>query len=293
MITRKHDKITIFLYLTPSIIVFALFTYYVLGYTFYLSATSWNFITPVKRFIGLTNYSRIFQDPAFWNVLKNTFVFSIGNVVISMIMGLGLALLLKTPFFGRGFFRTLFYFPNVTTASAVAILWIWIFDPSFGLINYLLSLVGINGPRWLMDPKWAMPAVITLAVWRAMGYNMVIYISGLTSISKELYEAAKIDGASAWQQTRFITIPLLSPSTLFLLMTNFIGALQVFDVIQVMTNGGPVGATSVMNLHIYAKAFNEFRAGYASALSIVLFLIILTITILQNYAAKRWVHYGD
>ena len=288
---QSSDLTTIIFFLLPSMLSFGIFVYYVFGYSFFLSATSWNFITPEKKFIGFLNYNKIISDPIFWKVLKNTFLFAIGNVIFSIFFGLIIALQLSKNLFGRSIFRTVFYFPNVTTTSAIAILWIWIFDPSFGLINFLLSLIGIEGPSWLMSPTWAMPTVISLSVWRAIGYNMVIFIGGLSAIPGVLYEAAEIDGASKFQKFLHVTLPQLSPTTFFLVVTSVIGSLQVFDAVIVMTQGGPVSSTKVMNLLIYSKAFVEFKAGYASALSVVFFLIILCLTIFQNIASKKWVHY--
>jgi multiple sugar transport system permease protein len=181
--------------------------------------------------------------------------------------------------------------PYVTTVAAISLLWVWIFDPTHGLMNYLLSLVGIDGPRWLSTTTWAMPALIIMRVWRVMGYNMVIFLAGLTSISQEFYDAATVDGAGRWHTFRHITLPLLSPTTFFLLVTSLIGALQVFDSVAVMTQGQPAGATRVFNFYIYQRAFVMMRAGYASTIAMVLFAIIISLTILQLRLSQRWVHY--
>lgn len=289
---RQKDLATAFLFLAPSLVIFVLFVYYPLVYNFYLSTTSWNFISPSKLFIGLDNYVRILGDARFWQVVKNTFYYAAGHVGLSMVLGLGLALLLKEKIFGRNLFRTLFFFPNITTTSAVALLWVWIFDPRFGLLNYVLSLGGIEGPHWLLDPIWAMPAVIIFSTWRSVGYVMLIYLGGLLSIPTDLYEASAIDGANRWQSFFKITLPLLSPTTFFLLVTSTIASLQVFDAIAVMTDGGPAGKTKVLNFMIWEKAFVEFKAGYASAVAVLLFLMILGLTFLQNTLSKRWVFYA-
>ena len=170
-------------------------------------------------------------------------------------------------------------------------LWIWIFDPSYGLVNYALGLVGIDGPRWLTSTTWAMPALIIMNVWKTSGYAMVIFLAGLTAIPRELHEAAEIDGANRWQAFWKITLPLLSPTTFFVVVTSLLNAFQVFDQVAVMTLGGPVDATKVFNYYIFEQAFINFKAGYASAVSIVFFLILLVMTIFQLWFSKRWVHY--
>ncbi len=288
----RHDIRTAVLFLAPTLLVFIIFKYYVLGYNFYLSFTSWNFFSPVKRFIGFRNYVNILNSKFFWDTLANTMIYTIGSTVISVILGFIFAVLLFRKSSGAGsFFKTIFFIPNITTASAMAILWIWIFDPEFGLSGQLFSLLGTDSPNWLMEPNLAMMIIISLSVWRSAGYVMLIYISGLTSIPAELYNAAKVDGATGFQQLRFITFPLLSPTTLFLLMTSVISAMQVFDIVAVMTGGGPFGSTTVLNLYIYQKAFGESKAGYAAALSILLFLLILSFTIVQKKLSERWVKY--
>jgi ABC-type sugar transport system permease subunit len=288
---RRADLLTAALFLAPSLLVFGVFTYYALGFNFYLSAVNWNFISPTRTFVGLQNYQQMFNDTRFWTVFKNTFYYAGASVTLGMLFGLGLALLLNQKIKGRGFFRTLIFTPYVTTIAAIALLWVWIFDPGYGLFNYALGLIGIEGPRWLTDPKWAMPALIIMNVWRTMGYDMVIFLAGLSAIPSDLYEAADIDGAGRYAKFRHITLPLLSPTTFFIMVTSLIGALQVFDQVAVMTAGGPVDATKVFNYYIYEQAFAYFRAGYGAAVAVVLFLIILALTAGQFFVSNRWVHY--
>lgn len=287
----ENDLKVAFVFLAPSLAVFTVFVYYPLIYNFYLSTTSWNFLSPTKPDVGLRNYADMFSDSRFWEIARNTVGFAVGHVGLSLVIGLGLALLLHQQIKGRAIFRMLFFFPNVTTTSAVALLWVWIYDPRFGPINYALSLLGIRGPNWLLDSRWALWAVIIFSTWRSVGYVMLIYLGGLVNISQDYYEAGQIDGANRWQSFRKITLPLLSPTTFFLLVTSFIGSLQVFDEIAVITRGGPAGSTKVFNYQIWQKAFGEFDAGYASAMAVVLFLAILLLTVLQNVFSKRWVHY--
>lgn len=288
---RREDLLFAVLFLLPSLLLFGTFVYYALGFNVYLSFTSWNFIAPVKTWVGFDNYARLLTSARFWKVFTNTFYFALGTVTLSMLGGLVLALLLNRKVRGRAVFRTLIFSPYVTTTAAVALLWVWIFDPNYGLINWLLSWVGIAGPRWLTSTEWAMPAIILMSAWRTMGYSMVIFLAGLTAIPRDLYEAASIDGAGGWAALRYITIPLLSPTTFFLMVTSLIGALQEFDSVAVMTAGGPVDATKVFNYFIFEQAFVVFRAGYAAAVATSLFLVILVLTIVQLRLSRRWVHY--
>lgn len=288
---KRVDLITALLFLFPSLAIFGVFTYYALGFNVFLSFTSWNFLSKTKNLIGLTNYTRMFSDDRFWQILGNTTYYAVGTVISSLVLGLIFALLLNQKIPARGFFRTLIFSPYITTTAAVAVLWIWIFDPNYGLINYGLQLIGLSGPRWLTDTMWAMPALLIMNTWRTSGYTMVIFLAGLTGIPREYYEAAEIDGAGRIQKFFNITLPLLSPTTFFLVVTSLLSAFQVFDQVAVMTQGGPVTATKVINYAIYTEAFVSFRAGYAAAIATVLFIILLILTIIQLRLSRRWVHY--
>ena len=280
---RRREALVAFAFLAPSFLVFALFKYYPLVYNFYLSLTSWNFFTPAKKFIGLANYRAIFASAQFWQVIGQTLFYTVWSTLLSLLFGFALAAAL---FRRRGLLgtalKTLFFIPNITTASAVALLWIWIFDPEGGLAGQIFGLFGGKSPTWLLTPEYAMWIVISLSVWRSLGYVMLIYHSGMSGISGEIYDAASIDGANSRQQLFRITVPLLKPTSFFLLLTSFISAMQVFDIVSVMTGGGPYGTTMVMNLYIYQMAFVRSKAGYASALSTILFLLVLSITIFQK-----------
>jgi ABC-type sugar transport system permease subunit len=287
----RTDLIAAVLFLLPSLVVFGVFVYYALGFNLYLSLTSWNFLSETKDFIGLNNYRDMFADSRFWQVAYNTTYFAVATVGFSMALGLLLAVLLNQAIPLRGIFRTAIFSPYITTTAAVALLWVWIFEPSYGLVNYALSLVGIDGPHWLTSTTWAMPALIIMTVWRSTGYVMAIFLAGLTNIPRELYEAAEIDGAGRLTSFVKITLPLLSPTTFFITVTSLISAFQVFDQVAVMTLGEPANATMVFNYYIYQQAFLVFRAGYASAVSTVLFVVLLILTILQLRLSRRWVHY--
>jgi len=286
---EKREALTAAAFLAPSFLVFALFKYYPLLYNVFLSLTSWNFYSPAKKFIGLANYKAILVSPQFWQVLRQTLFFTVWSSVISLTLGflLAAALLKRRGAVGTAL-KTLFFIPNITTASAVALLWIWIFDPDAGLAGQIFALLGRESPRWLRTPEYAMWIVISLSVWRSLGYVMLIYHSGMSGISGEIYDAASIDGASARQQLFKITLPLLRPTTFFLVVTSFISAMQVFDIVSVMTGGGPYGTTLVMNLYIYQTAFVKAKAGYASALSALLFVMVLVVTVAQRKMSARW-----
>lgn len=284
---RKSDLATAFFFLLPAFAVFFIFKYFPLLDTFRISFTSWNFFSDA-RYVGLANYEKILSNKIFLKVLGNTFFYTFWSTGLSLLLGLLLALcLFKSNRAGGQALKTLLFIPNITTASAVAILWIWIFNSSNGLMEIVYSLFGAQSPAWLLDKNLAIWTVITLGVWRSMGYVMTIYMSGLSQIDGAVYEAARIDGASEMQQAWYITFPLLIPTTLFLLTTTLISSMQVFDVVQVMTEGGPSNATNVMNLYIYQEAFVRSRAGSAAALSIILFVLLLILTIVQRMLTKE------
>jgi multiple sugar transport system permease protein len=209
-----------------------------------------------------------------------------------MVASLGLALLLNQPLKGRNFFRTTFFFPYVASLVAVAVVWNMLFHPAVGPVNQLLITLGVeNPPRWTASVDWAMPTVILASIWKGMGYYMIIYLAALQGIPSTLYEAAEIDGANAWQKFRYVTLPMLTPATFFVSIMLTIASFKVFDLILVMTGGGPGRATNVLVIHTYNTAFKEFRFGYSSAIAMVLFVIVLVITIVQFRMEKRWVTY--
>lgn len=285
---NKKEVFTAFLFLLPAMVIFIVFKYIPLIDNIKISFTNWNLFSEKKNFVGLQNYKAIFSSSLFWKILGNTIFYTVFSTLISIVLGLLVAIaLFGRPSKARSFLKTLFFVPNVTTASAVAILWMWIFDPDFGLSGQLFSLFGKESPRWLMNPDYAMWVIISLSVWRSMGYVMLIYSSGLAGIGSDIYEAATIDGASSWQKMSRITLPLLKPTTYFLILTSFIQAMQVFDIVSVMTGGGPYDSTNVLNLYIYQMAFRRSKAGYASALSVVLFVLLLICTIIQQVLSNR------
>ncbi|HWG86046.1 MAG TPA: sugar ABC transporter permease, partial [Deinococcales bacterium] len=252
-----------------------------------LSFTSWDLLTP-PRFTGLENFASLLRDPEFWAAFGHTLAFIAGYVPIVLVTGLLVAVALNARLPGKSLWRTLYFLPVVTSWVAVALVWRWLLNPSFGLVNNFLSLFGISGPAWLFDVQWAMPAVILTSVWKDTGFVMTILLAGLQGIPSEYYEAAAIDGATGTQRLLRITLPLLAPSLFFALTISLINSFQVFDQVYVMTNGGPAGATTVLIERIVKNAFSYSRMGYAAAMSWVLFLVVFLVTFLTARARRRW-----
>lgn len=258
----------------------------------YASFTRWDGLNP-PEFVGLRNFRQLLTDDPFFRVtVKNTFYFVAGHIPLTILSALGLAMLCNRKMRGITFFRTAYFIPAVSNVVAVSVVWFWFYQPRYGVLNGLLSIFGVDGPAWLSDTQWAMPAVILVSVWQGVGYPMVILLAGLQSIPEILYDAAKVDGATAGQRFRQITIPLLTPSLFFLLITQFISSFQVFGIIFVMTQGGPANATSVYIYYLYQNAFAFGKMGYASAMAWSLFAMIALVTFLQWKLQKRWVFYG-
>ncbi|HLU36132.1 MAG TPA: sugar ABC transporter permease [Thermomicrobiales bacterium] len=281
-----------YLFLLPNMIGFLIFTALAVVASAGISLTSWDLLSD-PEFVGLDNYVRLFtNDPLFRTVLWNTFYFTIVSVPGSTIIALALALVLNSGLRGIPLFRTAYFLPVITATVVVALIWRWFYNPDFGILNYLLWEMGVEQPpNWLSSRTWAMPAVIILSIWKQVGYSMVIFLAGLQAIPAQLYEAASIDGAGPWQRFKGITLPLLTPTTFFVLVISFIGSLQVFDAVLVLTDGGPANSTRTMVYHIWEEAFVFLRMGYAAAVAWVLFFIVFLITLIQWKLQKRWVHY--
>lgn len=255
-----------------------------------LSFADWPLPRP-PSFVGLDHFRTLLADPLFGRTLFNTAYYALGTVPPGIALGLGLALLLHRRRRGVTLFRTLFFLPTVVSGVATILLWGWVFNPRYGIANALLAAVGIRGPAWLQDEAWAMPALILMSLWN-VGANLIIYLAALQGVPQDLHEAAALDGAGRWARFRHITWPLISPVTFFLLVVNLIGSFQVFTPTYILTRGGPNNATMTLPLYIYFNAFVWGRLGYASALALVLFALILALTLLQFRLAERWVFYA-
>jgi len=279
-------------FVAPNLFLFAVFSYWPLIQNAYLSFVEWDFISPDKLWVGLDNWQRILTEPQFWTIAKTTFVFTTVSVGSLLGLGLALAMLLNQPLRGRNGARTALFAPTILSGSAIAIVWIFMFDPSWGIIRVLLGAVGIPSPRWLTDINWALPAIMIVYVWKNLGYTVVIFLAGLQSIPKELHDAARVDGAGPWQRFRNVTLPGLGPISFFLLVTDILASFQAFDIIKVMTGGGPVIATTTFIYQMYQEGFVAYHAGSAAVYSLVLFFLMLAVTTFQLRFVQRRVAYS-
>jgi multiple sugar transport system permease protein len=277
-------------FLTPSLTGLLMFTILPILASLGLTFTKWDLITP-PQFTGFSNFVLLVGDAKFLRALGHTLQFIVGYIPLVMVTALLAALLLDQKLIGRRLLRTAFFIPVVSAWVAVALLWMWIFNPKFGLLNYLLALIGITGPAWLYDPAWAMPAIILTSVWKDTGFFMIMFLAGLQNIPEIYYEAAKIDGAGSIGRFFRITLPLLTPTVFFATIIALINSFQVFDQVWIMTQGGPAGSTSVVVEQIVRNAFNYSRMGYAATISWALFLLVFIATLVQMWLQKRWVNY--
>ncbi len=286
---RRQEEVAGFLFILPNFIGFLVFLVFPILSAVYLTFTDWD-LGAAPVFNGLENFRAMINDDIFRKAFGNTFYYTFVAVPTGVFLAFCLALGVNRPMRGVFAFRLIYFLPHVTLTVAAAIVWAWIYHPEFGLINYLLGLMNIQGPNWLFNSKSAMPALIIMSNWKGIGYAMLIFLAGLQGIPQELYEAAIMDGANGWYRLLKITIPMLSPTTFFVLTTSFIGAFQGFDQFYIMTQGGPSFATTTLVLHIFNNGFSYFKMGYASAMAFVLFLCILLITLVQWTSARTWVH---
>jgi multiple sugar transport system permease protein len=283
-------SLTGYAFIAPWLVGFLAFTAYPFLSSAYLSFTRYDIVTkPV--WVGSANYHTLLTgDPLFWKSLGVTFEFALVAVPLGVIFGVVLALLLNLDLRGMGVYRTIFFLPSILPTVATSVVFLWLFNPEIGLINRLLRTVGLTGPAWLQSPQWALPSLVLLSLW-AVGGSMVIYLAGLKDIPAHLYEAAAIDGASAWQRLRHVTLPMLSPVIFFNLVMGLIGVFQYFTEAYIMTQGGPEDSTHFYALYLFERAWRYLDMGLASAMAWVLFLVIMAVTGLLFLTQKRWVHY--
>ncbi len=266
------------IFLTPGLLYFCVFLILPLLASFYISFTDWDVLTPPK-WIGLANYAELLRNPTIQRSIFNTLYYAVVTIPVTIALGLAIALALNRAFWGRAFFRAIYYLPVVISAAATAFLWIWIFQSQVGLLNHLLKSVGLPTQNWLVSPLFAMPVIMWTGVWQSLGWSVVVFLAGLQGIPEMYYEAAKIDGANPRQLFRHITWPLLAPTTLFVFVIMIIGSLQVFGTVLIMTDGGPLNSTTVIVHQVYINAFQYLRMGFGSALGIILFLFILALAL--------------
>ena len=287
---RQREAFFGLLFVLPWIIGFVVFTAGPMLASLVLSFTDWSiFGTP--HWVGLSNYQTLVGDHFFWTALRVTVVFTVISVPLDIIGSLALALLLDRPFRGRGLVRALFYLPELVPGVATAILWLWVYNTHFGILNYLLSLVGLSAVPWLENPGWVIPSFIILSLWTIGGSRMIIFLAGLQGIPRDLHDAAQLDGANWLSRFWHVTVPMLSPVIFFNLLLTTIGAFQVFTSAYVMTGGGPASSSLFYVLYLYQNAFQYMKMGYAAALAWVLFAILFAFTALQFRVMRNWVYY--
>jgi multiple sugar transport system permease protein len=290
MTPSRREALWAYGFVSPWIVGFLIFTIGPMIVSFFLAFTKYNVISPA-RWVGLSNYVKILtRDPLYWQSLKVTFIYAAMSLAPGLLLGLGLAMLLNAEVPGLSIWRTIYYLPSIISGVAVAILWGFVFNPRFGVLNWMLSLMGMKGPGWLASTKWALPALAVMSLW-GVGGGMILYLAGLQGIPTTLYDAAKVDGANAWHRFWHVTLPMISPVIFYNLVMGTIGTFQYFTSVYVLTDGGPVNATLFYNLYLYKNAFQYNQMGYASGLAWILFVIVLLFTLLIFRSSAAWVYY--
>jgi multiple sugar transport system permease protein len=288
---RRREELNGWLFISPIVLGILIFQLYPTLFSFYISFTQWDLISPPK-WIGEANYVDLFTtDRFFVKTLSNTATYAFWTVIAGLALGLVFAVLLNQEIRGKYLYRAIYFVPVVAPTVAVALLWQFLYDTNFGVLNGMLRMIGIQGPNWLGNTTWAMRSIIFEAIWASLGFNILVFLAGLQGISQEYYEAAEIDGANGLQKFFFITMPLLSPTTFFLVVTGVIGSFQVFDIPFVMTAGGPANATQMVIMYLYYNAFTVQRMGLASAVAFIVFIVIIFLTFLNFRLSNRWVFY--
>ncbi|QXT62666.1 carbohydrate ABC transporter permease [Tessaracoccus palaemonis] len=284
---RGKESATALVMFLPAAVLILTFLIIPIILTFILAFTNTRLISPEPgRFIGLENFSNLFTDDTFWASLRNTIIFTVVIVPVQSAIALGVALLVNTRTRGTTFFRTVYFLPVVTSIVVVSMLWMFMYQKD-GLINTMLARIGIAGPDWLGDPNWSLFAIIVMSIWQAMGFHMIIWLSGLQTIPAELYEAASLDGATRWQQFVHVTWPGLRPTAIFILITITIAAFGLFSQVNIMTQGGPLGSTTTLVFMAVRSGFERQQTGYASAISLVFFVLVLIVTVIQMLLTRE------
>jgi len=285
----RNRKMWAYLFILPQVIGLIVFHVLPVFWAGYISFTDFDGFGR-NDFIGFSNYSSLFKDEELWISLRNTAYYALLTVAIGITAALLIALALNT-IKGKSVYRVFYFMPVITSTISMGVIWVWMLNGELGIVNYVLSAIGVEGPNWLMDERWVIPSIALVGIWAALGKDMIIFLAGLQGISKSYYEAAEIDGASGVRQFWHITLPLLSPTTLFVTILALIHSIQVFDQPYVMTGGGPGKSSYTLVYLIYNQAFVEFNMGRASAVAMILFAVVMIVTLIQFMASKRWVHY--
>jgi multiple sugar transport system permease protein len=281
-------------FIAPNFLGFALFTLLPLIFALAVAFTNWDVVSGLHgiHWIGLANFQTLLHDEKFWQSARLTAIYVGGSVPLTILLGLAAALALNGPIPGRAILRVIFFLPFIVNTVAISATWILLYHPRFGPINAVLRFIGIaDAPLWLASSRWAMPALIIMAIWGGIGYSAVIYLAALQDVPQDLYEAAELDGAGAWTAFRRITLPFLSPTSFFLLVTGFISASQTFGMINLMTQGGPGRSTTVLSYYVYLNGFQFYKFGYAAAMAWVMFVGVLALTLILWIVQRRAVYY--
>ncbi|MFA6244032.1 MAG: sugar ABC transporter permease [Candidatus Hydrogenedentales bacterium] len=291
---ERSEWISFLAFVAPGFFLFSVFTYWPIFYSFRLSFTKWNLLAPKPEWRGLKNYIDLVQDPDFWQVTANTLLYAVVVVAVAQCCAFMVALLLNRRVPGLAMFRTLAFLPYVTTTAAAALAWVLILHPRFGPLGTVYAALGVQGTNWLQNSKLALCALMVVGIWKEIGFSSLFFLAGLQGLPADCYEAAALDGAGPLSRLRHITLPLMTPTAFFLMVTGFIAATKAFDVVAIMTEGGPVyPASSTYVYHLYTVAFRDLSVGYASAFATVFFVVTVLVTILQFRVAQRWVHYEN
>ncbi|MFH1825495.1 MAG: sugar ABC transporter permease [Candidatus Firestonebacteria bacterium] len=289
---KKKEQILAYIFLIPAGVIILVFYIFPTFYSWWISLFNWDLILKIKEFTGIKNYVNLFSDFEFWKSLFNTFYFALGTIPASIIISLIIAICLNSKIRGLSFYRTVYFLPVITSINAVAMIWLYIYHPDTGLLNYLLSLFNISSQKWLLDPVLAMPAVILMSIWKNLGYDIIIFLVGLQSIPKEYYEAAQIDGANTFKAFKYITLPLLMPTLFFVAIVSLISSFHTFTQVFMLTrDGGPLHSTSVIVYYLYENAFVFQKMSYACTVSVVIFIIVFSLTLIQYKFWGEKVHY--
>jgi sn-glycerol 3-phosphate transport system permease protein len=277
--------------IAPALIIFIAFYMYPIAYLFYLSTVEWDFLSPNKTFVGMQNFIDLLRDPLFLQVLGNTLIYTLATVVLNMTLGLLLALRMNRPGWFSSVLQGAVFSPYIISMVSVAILWMWLMDPQYGLLNAILEFIGLPKLQWLRDPHTSMLSLILVSVWKHVGFYSLVILAGLQSVPGEIYEAAHLDKTPPWRVFYKITMPMLSPTLFFLTIIGMINSFQVFETINIMTQGGPVNSTNTLVYYIYENGFRYFKMGYAAAAGVVLLVIIAVLTIVHFRFLEKRVHY--
>ena len=289
---RKREYIAFLLFILPNMVMLAIWVYYPFFYSIYLSLTNWNLLNPEYSFVGLANYANLLQNPTYLQVVYNTLAYAGGTVFIRLAISLGLALLLNRVLFASSLWRLIIFSPHITTSAAMALVWLSMYDPTFGPLSSLLDGIGVKFPNVMASTDLALPALMVVGIWKGLGFSTIVFLAAMQNVSKDLLDAASVDGANAWRSFWHVTFPAISPVTYFLVITGLIGAFETFDIVSVMTGGGPSNSTNLYVYSLYREAFHYNRMGYASAIAVVFFFVMMAFTYLQTRLANRWVTYS-